>query len=108
MENTEAEQRHADLVDEHISSLEAIKAEVVEVENYEAAEVIAKTISFIKSAYIANHNMAKEVKSIKNNLRMRIAVNAMSGLLMGGRDSFIHIAGRAFDMADKMLAESKK
>jgi hypothetical protein len=95
-------------VTEHINSLETIKAEVIEVENYEAAEVIAKSISLIKSAYIANHNMAKEISSMKNNLRVHLACNAMQGMLAGRQYSFNTIPEYAFGMADAMIKATKE
>lgn len=107
LEKTQAEQKHADLVADHINGLEAIKEAVIKVENYEAAEVLAKSISFIKSAYVANHGMAKEIKSIKNNLRMHLACTAMNGMLADGETSYDTIPRKAFELANEMMAAAK-
>lgn len=108
MDKSEAEKHHATLVANHVDGLERIKEQVIEAENYEAAQVIAETISFIKSAYIANHSMAKEIASIKNNLRVHLACNAMSGMLAGEKYPFNAIPEHSFAMADLMIKASKE
>lgn len=103
-----AEAKHADPVLTHLKALEVIKQEAIVVESYEAADVISKSIAFIKSAHIANHSMAKELKYIKNNLRIHLACNAMQGILSNGGTNYDTVPRKAFQIADEMMAHVDK
>lgn len=108
IQKTEAE-LHADLVVKHLNDLEGIKAEVIKVENYEAADVISQSIALIKSSHISNDFLAKENKALKANLRMHLAGMAMSALVGVNMDKCTKtITEKAFLIADEMLTEGKK
>lgn len=99
---------HNDLVVSHINDLEGIKAAVISKEHYEAAEVITKSVSLIKSTHIENEYLANENKVLKQNLRIHIASMAMQGILAGGEGRYDKIAKKAFVLTDEMMAMARK
>lgn len=112
LEKTEA-QLHAEMVVSHLNDLEGIKEAVIEKQHYEAAEVITKSISLIKSTHITNEYLTKENDSLKRNLRNHFACTAMNALL--SRPAFESLESdvemipvRSFAIADRMMEQSKE
>ena len=102
-------QLHNELVVAHLNELESIKAEIIKKEYYEAADVITKSISLIKSTHISNDYLANENRAMKANLRMHLAGLAMSALIGVNIDQCTKsIAEKAYQIADEMLLIAKK
>lgn len=105
---TEAE-LHNDLVAEYLNDLEGIKAAVIEKEHFEAAEVITKSISIIKSAHIDNTTLAKESEGLKKYWRNMYAGMALQAILTRGADDALgDISTPCFEIADAMIAKTLK